>query len=115
MLRRTLRVLTLSLGVAVVVGTMLVATGGAAKPRDTATCSLSAGTTFTWIAGTTVIDYWFYQADGTTETGNGYVTPTGNGPGSYTLPSGTPANSATLKAIFGNRHGPAAEQFFTCS
>lgn len=103
---RPLRVLAVTLGMAVVVGAMVAATGGAAKPIDSMTCSLSAGTTFTWISGTTVIDYEFDRADNTA-TAIGTIVPSGNGPGSDTIT--TPSDAVILKAIFGNRRGPAAK------
>lgn len=102
---RPLRALAVTLGMAVAVGAMVAATGGAAKPIDSMTCSLSAGTTFTWISGTTVIDYEFDRADNTA-TAVGTIVPSG-GPRSDTIT--TPSDAVILKAIFGNRRGPAAK------
>ena len=108
-MRRTLRVLTV-FGLAVLVSMVLSATGGAAKPSDSMTCSISAGTTFTWISGTIQILYEWDRTDGTA-TAQGNYNPTGNGPGSVNLTSigvNTPTDAAILKATFNNKRGPDA-------
>ena len=97
---------TITLVVGFLISVILAPAGAAAMAIDTVTCSLSAGTTFTWIKGTTEIQYEFDRAD-TTPTAEGIITPAHNGPGSDTIT--TPSDAVVVKALFVNKHGPSAE------
>jgi len=114
MLRRGFRALALAVGMTVIVSAVFAAAGGAApKPKgtDTVTCSLSAGTTFTWSTGTSEIVYDFYRSDGSlTDTGKFKTT----GSGSNTIP--TPPDATTVQGFWAKRNGPVGEHLpVTCS
>ena len=104
-MQRRLRLLTLVLGVAA--AAVLAPAGSATKGSgsDSMTCSLSAGTTFTYVAGTSVIDYEFDRAD-QTATAVGTFAIRGSKAGSVEM--ATPSDAATLKATFGSKRGPDA-------
>jgi hypothetical protein len=82
------------------------------------TCSISAGTTFTWVSGTVQILYEWDRSDATMA-GQGVYHVVGNGPGSVNLSSigtDTPSDAAILKATFDNKHPPEARlQPVTCT
>jgi hypothetical protein len=65
---------------------------------NTVSCSVSQGTTITWQSGTTGISYTFFQADATTMTGQGTITPPDNGPGSTTFQQ--PSTSAFVQVTW---------------
>jgi hypothetical protein len=90
--------------VAVVVSVVLAATGGAAKPEDSMTCSISGGITFTWAPGTTSIHWEWEGASGQTAVGD--IIPPHNGPGSATV--ATPPG-ASLSATFFKKRPPSAK------
>ena len=104
MLRQTLRVLQLALGLGLVVAALLAAPGGAtpmSKGTNSVTCSLSGGTTFTWSSGIVWVYYEFDRSDGTaTDTGSFSTKKLG---GSYTM--ATPSDAASVQPIFVMRNG----------
>jgi hypothetical protein len=103
MLGRTFCVLLLALGMTVV----LAAPGGAAprppRGRDSVTCSLSAGTTFTWTSDIATVHYEFDRSDGTA-TEIGFFKTHGS---SYTI--GTAPDAATVQTIFLRKDGSGAK------
>jgi len=106
MLRRTLCVLALTLGLTEV----LAAPGGAApKPptgTDSVTCSMSAGTTFTWTSDTTQIQYVFYRdTAGTTPAEQGLFKTHGTGPKTIA----TPIDAVALQVLFVKKSGIAGK------
>ena len=103
-MRQTLRVLQLALGLGLVVAAVFAAPGGAAstsKGTNSVTCSLSAGTTFTWSSGITWVYCEFDRSDGTaTDTGSFSTKKLG---GSYTM--ATPSDAVSVQPIFVMRNG----------
>jgi hypothetical protein len=102
MLRRALCVLAISLGMTV----GLAAPGGAApKPptgANSVTCSVSAGTTFTWRSDVTSVHYEFDRSDGT-PTGMIGSFSTKKLSDSFTMT--TPPDAVTVQPLFVMKSG----------
>lgn len=97
---RSCRLVTLIVALALV-GSVLAPTSGAApKPKgtNTVTCSISAGTTFTWVAGTTEITYVFRRSDNSITEQGSYFPSKAHQAGSTTIT--TASDAATVQATF---------------
>jgi hypothetical protein len=113
---QTMRMLTLTLGMGLVLCVLLAPTGRAAPKTptgtDTVTCSLSQGTNFTWQSGTTLITYVFARSDSSV-TAQGSITVHGNKAGSTNI--STPGDAATVQATFFKKSIGGRQQPVICT
>lgn len=102
--------LTLGTLLAIVVASILVATGSGAKPAYSITCT-SAAATLTWPSGTTGADFIFYSGtDGSgSQVANGHTNISPHGPGSTLISTtGGAAPVLSASATFTNNKGTGA-------